>query len=170
MKTNNKESITLTATNSLIHNGEFTVVNKIDNNYETFRIKTIKAGKFKGQRIVSHMEGTINTAEYRWFARVIDNKIVVFQKLTANKANGKKSDEVAYSALLTDLMVNNGQRFGYKYEMKCSLNCLRCNRLLTNPSSLATGYGMECLVQAGLAAPKKERKQRVSKKAAALAA
>lgn len=157
MKTNKKESITLTANNSIIHNGEFTVINKLTNNHETFRIKTIKAGKFKGQRIVSHMEGSINTAEYKWFARVIDNKIVVFGRLTANKPDGKKSDEVAFGALLTDLMVNNGQRFGYKYEMKCSLNCLRCNRLLTNPTSLTTGYGLECLTQAGLRPAKTKR-------------
>lgn len=147
---------TLTANNSEVMNGEFTVVNKLTGKHETFRVQTMKEGNFKGQRIVSHMETSVNYADYKWFGRVIDGKIKVFDKLKANKPDGKKSDYVCFGALLEDLF-GKGELFSHKYDLQGSVNCSRCDRLLTNPSSLSIYLGSECAKKLGIIKPRVKR-------------
>ena len=127
-----------------IPNGTFTLENIAKGSYITLKIHTVKGGDLKGKRIVSRLVGPDNETSYKGFAFITDNdKIVVWKKQRTDK-------NWQIVNILRNMLIH---RFTSKHldriSIKASTNCLRCNRKLTTPQSIADGFGPEC-VQKGM--------------------
>lgn len=137
---NGDKAMTAQETVIAIPNGEFTIHNPTTGNHRTFRIKTARNGNLKGKRIVSLLTGNDNTSDYKGFAFVYDDKIVVWQKY---RGDGPWE---SYATLLWSMIVK-GSESPYAQKgatIKESRHCARCNRLLTEPESIDRGLGPEC--------------------------
>ncbi len=130
-----------TAAPAKVSNGTFTVQNRLTGEHRTFRIRTQKAdAKFApGERVVALMTGSDNETAYTGFGFVTENGINVW--------NSKRiaGGYTAYAALLWSLAVDSCfSQYAEKYSLTASKKCIRCNRKLTTPESLAAGIGPEC--------------------------
>ena len=126
---------------SKISNGTFTVQNRVTGEHRTFRIRTQKedATFAPGKRVVSLMTGSDNETAYTNFAFVTEDGIAVW---SSKRSTGGYT---AYAALLWSLAVDGGfSQYAEKYSLTASKKCIRCNRKLTTPESLAAGIGPEC--------------------------
>lgn len=126
---------------SKIFNGTFTVQNRLTGEHRTFRIRTQKddASFAPGKRVVALMTGSDNETSYTGFAFVTEDGLAVWN--SKRTAGGY----VAYAALLWSLAVDGGfSQYADKYSLTASKKCIRCNRKLTTPESLAAGIGPEC--------------------------
>lgn len=108
--------------------------------HRTFRIRTEPGGKFKGRRTLGILIGPDNTAEYESFAFIEDAGPSVWKRF--------KNQKQAQYAMVIWSIVNGEEIDGY--ELKISKRCLACNRPLTTPESLETGYGPSCRERLGL--------------------
>lgn len=108
--------------------------------YRTFRIRTEPGGNFRGQRTIAMLIGPDNGNDYESFAFLKDAGPAVWKRF----ANQKQAQ---YAAILWDL-VTGGELYGYS--LKISKRCLACNRKLTTPESLETGFGPNCRERLGL--------------------
>lgn len=124
----------------MIHNGFYTIKNVTTGNHRTFRIKTQPehSNFAAGKRIVGLLTGPDNTANYRNFAFLADTGIHVWQKF-------KGQDFEIYADMLWKLLTATTSRYHGKYSVHCEKHCRRCNRVLTHPDSLNTGFGPECI-------------------------
>jgi len=126
---------------SKISNGTFTVQNRVTGEHRTFRIRTQKedASFAPGKRTVALMTGSDNESSYTGFAFVTEDGLAVW---SSKRSTG---GYVAYAALLWSLAVDGAfSQYAEKYSLTASKKCIRCNRKLTTPESLASGIGPEC--------------------------
>lgn len=125
---------------ALVFNGVYTLTLP-DGSHRTFQIKTKPdTSKFApGQRIISLLTGPDNTQDYEAFGFVDDCGVRVWKKKQG--APGKPSKFQEYVEIFWDLAT--GQEIE-GCELLASLNCLRCNRPLTDPESLYVGWGPTC--------------------------
>lgn len=121
-------------------NGKYTIQNKDTGKHRTFRIKTQKTdAKFApGARIVSVMTGTDNQNHYTRFAFINDNGIHLWGKYKGNP------EFEGYKKMLWGMASDPDHPLHMSYTIDESLNCVVCNRELTNPESIATGIGPVC--------------------------
>lgn len=124
-----------------IHNGTYTMRRVETGEHRTFKIRTVKDGALEGKRIVALLTGPDNRTDFTGFGFVEDDRISVWKKC---RGDGKKSAYEWYAEMLVHLGCEDGTFRDHAYTVTVSKKCLKCNRKLTNPESLMTGYGPEC--------------------------
>lgn len=127
------------ATSSVIPNGFFTLT-LFDGGHKTFRIHTKRrTSKFApGKRVIGLLIGPDNTQDFSGFGFVDDAGIHVWR--------GQSAKMREYAAVLWALLTGHTVN-GYAVEV--SKRCLVCGRVLTTPTSLASGIGETCLEKYG---------------------
>lgn len=151
-------------------NGTFTLEN--GTHHLTFKIATdlSKNGILKGQRIVSLMTGTDNESDYTGFGVLSDDSQFFYPWKETIYSSGRRriwkknpaTGEFLTVRQLTACLYlikdygNFGEvgkdakakvefeHNGKNYILWISTRCMRCNRALTNPESVAAGIGPEC--------------------------
>lgn len=129
------------ATESVIANGLYTLTFP-DGSHKTFKIRRIPddSNFAPGKRTLSLLVGPDNTQDYEQFAFVTEGGVQVWKGKRGAKDKPSKHEQ--YAMLIWDMAVK-GEGFD-GYELQVSKRCLRCNRPLTTPQSLAAGIGEEC--------------------------
>ena len=123
-----------------ISNGTVTLINNEKGSHITLEIKTIRRGDLKGKRVIAKLVGRDNTSDYMGFGFVNDNDTI---SLWSRHRNAKNA-QIAH--IVRSLFVEgNDSRFAKTVSMEVSKLCIRCNRKLTTPQSLADGIGPECI-------------------------
>jgi len=128
-----------------IYNGTYTVVSP-SGEHRTFEIKTKAedASFAPGKRVLSLLTGPNNEADYKGFAFVSDDGIVVWKKDRGTEAQPTVWDK--YAKMVWSLCTQ-GEASGY-YKLGCRIlverRCVKCNRKLTHPESIELGIGPEC--------------------------
>lgn len=122
-----------------ILNGTFTIHSPAGG-HRTFQIKTAKAGKLKGSRILALLTGPNNSDDYTGFGFVTDQGISLWSRFR------NTGDWAKYAEMLWSLATEgeSSRYYALGYRLLASSLCLRCNRKLTTPESLARGIGPEC--------------------------
>src|SRR3990167_1873655 len=120
--------------NVATHNGIITIRNPVTGQHRTVKIAT---GKDGATRWVSMLTGPDNERDYKTFGR-IDNvgRVVVFRSIL-------KDDGTRFYEGLANIL-NFPEHFVDRLEFSFAGRCKRCNRLLTDPESIAAGMGPEC--------------------------
>lgn len=116
--------------NVLTHNGEITLTNPKTGGHRTFRIKTVKHGALEGKRILSMLIGPDNENDYLGIGFVTENGIQIWRK-----HQGSMYEKCAKCLL-------KFEELGLIHQF--SKKCRRCNRLLTDGTSISLGIGPEC--------------------------
>lgn len=126
--------------NAARHNGEITITNPATGGHRTLRIRTIlDDGPLRGQRVVELLTGPDNETDYTSFGFVIDGgRVSVWRRYRGE--GGQRSQWERLAALLMDPA--HYQAKGAIYTV--SGRCRKCNRLLTDETSCATGLGPVC--------------------------
>lgn len=114
-------------------NGVYTLVFPCGT-HKTIRVHTQIGGPMAGKRILSLLIGPVNTDDFEAFGELTPAGLWIWKRW-----KGKKPDE--YAHLLWVLM--KGEKIE-GHDVMLSKKCLRCNRPLTTPESLARGIGPEC--------------------------
>lgn len=132
-------TIDLGRTAPAIHNGYLTITNPVTGNHRTFRIRTQPAdARFApGERVVGLLTGPDNTEDYQGFGFVQpDGSIRVWR---SKRGDGAPSEWERFADLIARRVEYEG-RLVYQE----SRRCLRCNRELTDPTSIELGIGPVC--------------------------
>lgn len=124
-----------------IHNGTYTMRNVESGEHRTFKIRTVKEGPLEGKRIVALLTGPDNSTDFTGFGFVENDRISVWKKC---RGEFKKSAYEWYAEMLETLGCDGGRFKDKTYTVMVSRRCLKCNRKLTVPSSIESGYGPEC--------------------------
>lgn len=125
---------------SKFNNGTVTLINNEKGSHITLQIKTVRKGDLKGKRIIARLKGRDNTRDYMGFGFVNNDDTI---SLWAKHRNARNA-QIAY--IVRSLFVEGDKsRFAKTVTMEVSKNCLRCNRKLTTPQSIADGIGPECI-------------------------
>jgi len=124
-----------------IANGKITLTNEETGGYKYFTIKTVKKGSMEGKRIIS-LEDSNSQWGWRGFGFVTEDSITVWGKY-------RDSNEAKYARYICDLLTNGNLGQSYKRGLRAefSRTCIKCNRKLTTPESIAKGIGPECSKQ-----------------------
>lgn len=140
-------------------NGVYTLENAETGEHRTFSIKTQRDGRWaEGERVVALLTGPDNENDYQSFGFVKHWGILVWNKKRGTRENPSAFDH--YAAMLKtamDTLAGDGEildgEIGYKgrrYNVRLAKRCLRCNKLLNTPESIARGYGPECASKLGI--------------------
>jgi hypothetical protein len=128
-----------------IYNGAYTVQNLTTGEHRTFRISTQpKDSKFApGRRVVSLLIGRDNHNDYQKFGFVNDHGITVWKKFQGmmQRSNWEWFAYIVWNLATQNKFVNHR---GEAYKLMHESTCIRCNRKLTEPTSIRTGVGPEC--------------------------
>jgi hypothetical protein len=118
------------------HNGVITMKSMKTGEHRTFRIRTMKQdAKFlPGKRLVELLHGPDNESDYRSFGMIGDDGRVYLWK----KHQGQTFYVWVASAL------QSPERYLDRVEFSFEGRCRRCNRLLSDPDSVASGIGPTC--------------------------
>lgn len=118
------------------HNGIVSMLSLRTGEHRTFRIRTQKEdAKFMpGKRLVAILAGPDNESDYRAFGVLDDDGQIHLWK--------KHQSEKFYQWVALALM--HPERFLDRVEFSFDGRCRRCNRLLTDPQSVASGIGPTC--------------------------
>jgi len=114
-------------------NGTFTVTFPCGT-HKTIRLHTQQLGAMAGRRIFSLLIGPDNTTDYEGIGELTPAGPWAWKRW-----KGKKPDE--YLQLLWLLL--KGEKIE-GHEVAASKTCLRCNRPLTDPTSIRDNLGPEC--------------------------
>jgi hypothetical protein len=127
-----------------ISNGIFTLTNTNKVTHRTFQIKTVRSGGFKGKRLVCLLTGQDNVTSYTAFAFVGDYGFSVFKKYQGFMLAESQHDKLA-KCLWSMMTKGDSSPYAAKgMTLLESKTCRRCNRLLTDPTSIKLGIGPEC--------------------------
>lgn len=134
-----------------IPNGIFTLESPTGQ-HRTLRVQTWKADKDKQpKRSLGLLTGPDNTSDYKDFAFVNACNVFVWKRFQSG--DNEDSGMLCKIATVFESMMVEGQesRF-YKKGMRIkeSRHCMRCNRRLTTPESIASGIGPECAGKWGM--------------------
>lgn len=128
-----------------IKNGTFTIISDRTGDHRTFRIKTIRKGPLKDERILGILTGPDNLYNYKGFAFVNDDSIVVWKKFRDVGDWKKFANLVQCLARRGELAPDGRIRVeGVPASLLFQGKCCRCNRALTVPSSIESGIGPVC--------------------------
>jgi hypothetical protein len=126
------------ATEDMIPNGTYTL-SFPSGEWKTFRIRTEKNGDFRGKRTIAILTGPDNTTEFEKFGFVDAGGVKTWKRYA-----GSKFDQ--YGQIIWSL--SRGEELD-GYEVRVAKRCMRCNRIITTPSSIDANYGPECATKAG---------------------
>jgi hypothetical protein len=141
-------------------NGIYTLTNVQTGEHRTFSVRTQKDdAKFApGSRIVALLTGPNNEEDYTGFGFVNDRGVHVWKSKRGDAGKPSAFDHYAaivYRALT--FLKGNGEvltgEIGYmgrRYTVQLAKRCLACNKRLTNPTSIARGYGDDCAAKLGI--------------------
>lgn len=149
-----REALTDDAPN--IFNGDYTINDGSE--HLSYKIHTVQSGTLQGKRIIKRLMGD---GRYSGFAFVTTTGHVKVWRRFADDANRNEKYIVWANHLLYILreqvspetmtqgsdgnaMSLGGTIDGVQYEVQASARCRRCNRTLTNPSSIDSGIGPDC--------------------------
>ena len=133
---------------SIIPNGTWTISSEYGR--RTFDIATQEAdAEFApGERIIGLLTGPDNVNDFQSFGFVKNgNRVIVWKKF---RGDGKtKSEFEKYAMMVATLFALEaaGKPLvigGRQYYINGEGTCLRCNRKLTTPESVARGMGPDC--------------------------
>jgi len=122
----------------MIANGTWTVKSP-SGEHRTFKISTWKKELANGveKRSVGLLIGQDNENDFLSFGFVNGDRINVFHKF-----RGTQYEKLARA--LEDLFSASSRLMERGMQIEGAACCRRCNRKLTHPESLETGYGPEC--------------------------
>lgn len=120
----------------VIYNGTFTITGP--RGRRTFKVSTVQDGPLEGKRILSVLNGPDNYADYLGVAFIAEDYDGNSHVRVWSKHRGTQWEILAKS-FYTILSQNLDG-----YEVTESSTCRRCNRKLTVPTSIHSGYGPEC--------------------------
>jgi hypothetical protein len=121
-----------------VADGWYTIVSPKTGAHRTIRLQTVKGDKGNGvTQWLAYLNGPDNTGDYHTIGFVKGNEVVLFRK-----NEGKYKDIVAAAKVLIKYL-DKTHEFGAQYAMR-SKNCYRCNRVLTDPESIAASMGPIC--------------------------
>lgn len=134
-------------------NGTYTMISTTGE-HRTFKIHTQPKGATfaPGARIVSILKGTDNNDDSNdWLSFGFvspTGQVRVWKSRRGTEANPSFFDKCA--AILTSYGEFGEKSRFVKFGIRIALEkrCIRCNRKLTNPTSLETGIGPECAQKA----------------------
>lgn len=111
--------------------------------HRTFRVRTERTGMHRGKRTLALLIGPDNTDEYESFAFIAadGSGFDVWKRFRGPADGSRPTKHEQHAAILFDLA--SGRKLD-GYEILVSRRCFRCNRPLTTPESIRTGYGPEC--------------------------
>lgn len=119
-----------------IFNGYHTLRHKASNDHWTFKIMTAgPMSRFKGQRIISYLAGPDNRWDYVGIGTIVDEGIKPWKKWIGSSP--LRMAEVLWKVAVLGELKD-------KYDWLLSGHCAKCNKLLTVPESIESGYGPIC--------------------------
>lgn len=130
---------------STILNGTYTVASARSGKHRTFSIRTQPDdSKFApGKRVIALLTGPDNEGDYTPFGFVDDQKITVWR---SKRGQAEPSAYETYARLIWSLATrgeeSEARRAGYTLLVEG--RCIRCNRKLSDPTSIRTGIGPVC--------------------------
>jgi hypothetical protein len=153
-------------------NGTYTIQNKATGEHRTFAIRTQPAdAKFApNARVVSLMTGPDNESSYTgfgfldsWTAKDVDDveerTWVVKVWKSKRGQDGKLSPFEHYARILAnaintlagdaETLTGDVSYMERQYTVQLAKRCMKCNRKLTTPASIAAGIGPECAKKGG---------------------
>jgi hypothetical protein len=120
--------------NVATHNGSVTINNPKTGQHRTFRIHTQYWGQNKEEkRVAQLLIGPDNTSDYQSFGFVVNGQVKVWQKYHGTVRE-------TYAKMLSNPQAFEAKGAIYLSESKCR----KCNRKLTDPTSIETGIGPVC--------------------------
>ena len=122
------------------YNGRFTVRSEKTGRHRTFRITSSKDENGNITRWVKLLTGPDNTSSYTSFARIVNDRVVVFYK--------HKGTQWELLATMLNKMQEQGLEETKAQILEAEVKCRRCSRPLTTPESLQRGLGPECATKA----------------------
>jgi hypothetical protein len=147
------EALADDATN--IFNGDYTINDGSE--HLSYKIHTVQNGPLAGKRIIKRLT---TGGAYQGFAFVTTTGHVKVWRRFVNDENRNETYIVWAHLLLfilreqvtADTMATGagttltlgGSVDGIRYEVQAATRCRRCNRMLTNPSSIDSGIGPDC--------------------------
>ncbi len=142
-------AITAPATTT-IHDGYYTVATA--GGHRTFRLRTQDADSTfaPGKQVIAFLSGPCNEADYTGFAFIIDGQVIPWKRFRTGY------DTIIAAARF--LVQGDHHEAGKMYAME-SGNCYACNRLLTDPLSIAAGIGPSCAARLGVDRQVKEEQE-----------
>ncbi len=134
-----------------IFNGIYTIQSTRTGDHRTFRISTqVATAEFApGLRVVGLLTGPDNQNDYTGFGFVDEEGIHVWSNKRGSDTLWEKYAEMLWSLAL-DAVLSPWVQNGYRLMMEG--RCLKCNRVLTEPTSVTTGIGPVCAERAAAAA------------------
>ncbi len=125
-----------------VFNGIYTIHSGQTGEHRTFRVSTQndKAEFAPGKRIVGLLTGPDNESDYTGFGFIDDNGIHVWRS-KQGEGLWEQYAEMLWSLAL-DAAFSEWAAKDYRLMMEG--RCIRCNRVLTEPTSITTGIGPIC--------------------------
>lgn len=121
-----------------LYNGTYTITSPTGE-HRTFRVRTAKGGNLAGKRIVAMLVGPDNQSDYRGFGFVTDTGVNVWRK-----SDSEFFRKVAKMLWVMGTTGTNNAYAAAGCEIQLSKACCRCNRELTDPTSIRLGIGPIC--------------------------
>jgi hypothetical protein len=121
-----------------IRNGTFTITNVRTMEHRTFQVRTQRddARFAPGQRILSVLTGPNNTNDYQGIA-FLNGGLNVWKR----HRGGRFED---YAKFVWKFFNNPEPEWADQFVVEWATTCIRCNRMLTHPLSIAVGIGPDC--------------------------
>ena len=130
-----------------LHNGFITLTNPAKGTHRTVQVYTVKSGPMKGRglRRLALLSGPDNGSSYSDFGFVgqgaMAGKIVVYPRLRSSPGQKRGFYDLVGDMLANPVKWSNNR--GAEYLVAGA--CRRCNRRLTVPASIDSGFGPECV-------------------------
>lgn len=117
-----------------LHNGYYTLTFPCGT-HKTFRVRTEQGKAFRGRRTLGIMTGpSVEAGEFETFAFVEEAGFQLWKRLRSEKYEN-------YASLIWNLA--KGEVIE-DHELLVSRKCKYCNRALTTPASIESGFGPTC--------------------------
>ena len=121
-----------------VPNGFFTLTLPCGS-HRTFRVRTERNGRLRGQRTVALLIGPDNSGDYEPFGQLAPGGVAVWKRF----AHARQAELAAILWALWHGELIEG------HDLLVSRRCMACNRPLTDPESILTGFGPSCRTAKG---------------------
>lgn len=128
----------------VLADGTYTLVYANDE-YFTFRVRSLRTGRLAGRRVVEFLSGPQNELDFEAFGFANENTINVWRRFERGHLVNRAREIEAMSRNDRAALEAAGLRYAER-----SSRCRNCNRVLTVPASLASGYGPDCAANLGV--------------------
>lgn len=136
----------------MIYNGKYTVTNRQTGEHRTFWVQRARDdSKLRGKRILALLTGPDNQNDWTSFAFIAEDtgEVRIWRRFQSGPTGAWEMYARIAEQYIFGLPANLPEG---RYDVQESRYCLRCNREITNPASIARGIGPECAEKMGLAA------------------